>query len=191
MKKNITIITVLTVILSFAGCASLNGMKGSYVTITPLANTGFDYDHYDKLGFAYTPETENGKLLKKELTDAFMSEQFKITGEKEELDAIQKSGVNFKSEVTIDDAQKLGKIMKAKAMIIVNKADFSGNGKAEYISLDIVDSYGGVLVRASYKGGDNPDDIRNAAWSIIYKIKSENMKIEKKHDSDHKRIIIP
>lgn len=190
MKKYAVIISTLTIFLT-TGCATLNSMKGTYVTITPLAMNGFDYNDYDKLGFAYTPDTENGKLLKKELSAAFTAEYFKLSGENEEIDAVQKSGINYNGEVTIGDAQKLGKIMKAKAMIIVKKPEFSGNGKADNISLEIVDTYGGVLVRASYRGGNNPDDIRSAAWSIIYKIKSENMEIERKHDSDHKWFVVP
>jgi len=166
-------------------------MKGTYVTISPLADPGFDPVHYPVLGFAYTPVSDDGKLLKKELSRVFIEELFKIIGEKVELEALQKTGITFKNEVSPGDAQKLGKIMKAKAMIIINRADFAGNGKINYISLNIVDTYGGVLVEAVYKGGENPDDIDRAARSIVYRIQTENMMIEEKSDHHKNHFIFP
>ncbi|HNX24304.1 MAG TPA: hypothetical protein PKG60_09670 [Spirochaetota bacterium] len=188
MGKFITVTGIIFILLSFAGCST---MKGTYVSITPLANTGFDPDHYATLGFAYTPDSDGGKLLKKELSAVFIEEQFKIISEKVELDAIQKTGIVYNKEVTIADAQKLGKIMKAKAMIIVNKTDFAGNVKASYISIDIVDTYGGVLVSAVYKGGENPDDINRAARSIVYRIQTENMKMQNKSEHHDESIVLP
>jgi len=189
MRKNIYIVTVL--FFSLTGCATLNEIKGTYVSFTPLVDRAFDYDHYESIGFAYTPETAEGRLFKKELSAYLRGVYFIVADEKSELDAIDKSGLKFNGSVEIEAAQKLGKIMKTKAMIIVNKADFSVNGKADYISLDIVDTYGGVLVRVVYRGGDNPLDIESAAKSIINGINIENMELQRRFGQKDKLIIIP
>lgn len=189
MKKYIYIMSIFTIILSFAGCATLNEMKGTYVSFTPLVDRAFDYNHYRTVGFAYSPETADSKLFKKELSAYFRGIYFKVVDEKTESDAILKTGHNFNGTVEIKDAQKLGKIMKAKAMVIVNKTDFSADGKVEYISLDIVDTYGGVLVRVVCRGGNRPLDIENAVKSIINGIEIENMKLERKDDD--RDILIP
>ncbi len=191
MKKFIAMVGFFIIILTFSGCATLNEMKGTYVSFTPLVDRAFDYVHYETISWAYTPETADGKLFKRELSAYLRGVYFKIADEKTESDAVEKTGLKFNGTAEIKDAQKFGKIMKTRAVIIVNKADFSVNGKAENISLDIIDTYGGVLVRAVYRGGNNPLDIESAAKSIVNGIGVENMKLEQRYENDDKRIIMP
>lgn len=191
MKKWIKIIIIAAVLLSFFSCATLNEMKGTYISFTPLVDRAFDPDHYAAVGFAYTPESAEGMLFKKEFSAYLRGRYFKVIDEKSESDAIRKTGLSYKGFVKIEDARKLGKVMNSDAMIIVKKANFTANGKAEYISLDIADTYGGVLIRAVYRGGDNPPDIESAVKSIVNGIDVENMKLEMKHEGRDDRMLIP
>ncbi len=191
MRKKSFLFSIAVVLLFISGCATLNSMHGTYVTVTPLAPRGFDSDKFETLGFAYTPDNENAKLFKKELRTAFESAYFKIPSDKDELEAIQKAGKNYSGTVPLKDAQQLGKIMRVKAVFIVNRADFSSDGKALYIDLEIVDTYGGVLVSIVHKGGDNPESINSAAWSILNGIKLENLKYETNRDKDRKDLLFP
>lgn len=191
MKNKLSLLIIASVLLFISGCATLNSMHGTYVSITPLASRGFDSDKFETLGFAYAPDSENGKLFKKELMTVFRSDHFKIPSEKDELEAIQKSGKNYSGAVQVNDAQHLGRLLGVKAIIIINKAEFSSDGKALYIELEFVDPYGGVLVRTVHKGGDNPESLNSAAWSILNGIKLEDLKYERKGDKDRKHLLFP
>ena len=191
MKKMILYTGMVIITFFLSGCATLSSMHGTYVSFTPLADRGFDSEKYEKLVFAYTPDSDNGKLFKRELINAFKSSRYKIPGERDEQDALLKTGRNYNGDVSTEDAQKLGRLLKAKAVITVTGADFSGDGKLLYAGMEITDTYGGVLVRIVHKGGSEPESIHSAAWSILNGISLENMKFESKRENEHRRRIIP
>jgi hypothetical protein len=152
---------------------------------------GFDSDKYERLFIAYFPDTENGKLFKKELTSAFKSGYYKFPEEKDEQGILLKTEKKYDSDVLTDEAQELGRLLKAKAVILVKRIDFSGDGKVLYAGIEIVDPYGGVLVSIVHRGGKNPETIRSAAWSILNGIGLEDMKYERIREHDHESKLIP
>jgi len=191
MKKVVISAGFMMLVFFISGCATLTSMHGTYVSITPLAGRGFDSDKYERLFIAYFPDMENGKLFKKELTSAFKSGYYKFPVEKDEQDALLKTGKKYDGDVLISEAQELGRLLKAKAVIVVKRIDFSGDGKVLYAGIEIVDPYGGVLVSVVHRGGGNPESIRSAAFSILNGIGLENMKNETMREHDHKFELIP
>lgn len=191
MKKVIISAGLMMFVFFISGCSTLISMHGTYVSITPLAVRGFDSDKYERLFIAYFPDTENGKLFKKELTSAFKSGYYKFPEEKDEQGILLKTEKKYDSDVLTDEAQELGRLLKAKAVILVKRIDFSGDGKVLYAGIEIVDPYGGVLVSIVHRGGKNPETIRSAAWSILNGIGLEDMKYERIREHDHESKLIP
>jgi len=191
MKKVIISACLMMFVFFISGCSTLISMHGTYVSITPLAVRGFDSDKYERLFIAYFPDTENGKLFKKELTSAFKSGYYKFPEEKDEQGILLKTEKKYDSDVLTDEAQELGRLLKAKAVILVKRIDFSGDGKVLYAGIEIVDPYGGVLVSIVHRRGKNPETIRSAAWSILNGIGLEDMKYERIREHDHESKLIP
>lgn len=191
MKKVIIYAGFIIIVFFISGCATLNSMHGTYVSITPLAGRGFDSDKYERLYIAYFPDMESGKLFKKELTSAFKSGYYKFPSEKEEQDILLKTGKKYEGDILISDAQELGRLLKVKAVIIVKRVEFSGDGKVLYAGIEIADPYGGVLVKITHNGGSEPESIQSSARSILNGIGLENMKFERVRERENKSRIFP
>lgn len=191
MKKVIISACIMMIVFFISGCTTLNSMHGTYVSITPLSDRGFDSDKYERLFIAYFPDMESGKLFKKELISAFKSGYYKFPAEKDEQNALLNTGKKYNGEILISEAKELGRLLKAKAVIIVKRVDFSVDGKVLYAGIEIIDPYGGVLVRVTHRGGKNPETIKSAAWSILNGIGLENMKYENMGEHDRKFKLIP
>ncbi len=160
---------------------------GTYIDFSPAARAVFDYENFSTLAIVYAPDNEGGARLRNSLRLYFKIEQFKIIDDANVENELSSAGL-FRGKISPKDAQKIGKLLEANAVVVVRKIDFTDDYRIRLAVVEIHDTWGGMLVEALYSGMENPDTPEDTAKSIVYRISFMNQQMKVRREKNRLRL---